>query len=238
MGGLRYDFETKITPDTLSSSNIMQLSASYRTISKRESDAFPGLSKTVGTCHTCGRAGHNRYDCRNFMNPHCNNTCCTWSQSSIATEFRRIGHDQFVPNVLLNGEMTRTTNNPGAATYVYPIDDVENDMGPAAKKYPRKTNNNNNKNTNKKANHNNNNRNNDRSNRDNDRKDNRDNDRKDNRDTDRNKNRDTRDIKDRGYKGKRESKIPYAKNISENRILSNMQMLLSTIIPNEINDYL
>ena len=157
----------------------------------------------------------------------------------MATEFRRIGHDQFVPNVLLNGEMTRTTNNPGAATYVYPTDDVENDMGPAAKEDPRKTNNNNNNNNNnnKKANHNNNNRNNDRSNRDNDRKDNRDNDRKDNRDTDRNENRDTRDIKDRGYKGKRESKIPYAENISETRILPNMQMLLSTIIPNEINDY-
>ena len=51
----------------------------------------------------------------------------------MATEFRKIGHDHFVPNVLLNGEMTRTTNNPGAATYVYPTDDVENDMGPAAK---------------------------------------------------------------------------------------------------------
>ena len=115
----------------------------------------------------------------------------------MATEFRRIGHDHFIPNVLLNGEMTRRTNNPGAATYVYPTDDVENDMGPAAKDDPRKSNNNNNNKA--KANNNNNNRNNDRSNRDGDRKD--------NRDTDRNENRDTRDIKDRGYKGKRESKI-------------------------------
>ena len=54
----------------------------------------------------------------------------------MATEFRRIGHDHFIPNVLLNGEMTRTTNNPSAATYVYPTDDVENDMGPAAKDDP------------------------------------------------------------------------------------------------------
>ena len=52
MGGLRFDFETKITPDTLSSRNITQLFASYRTIPKRDSDVFPGLSKTVDTCQT------------------------------------------------------------------------------------------------------------------------------------------------------------------------------------------
>ena len=64
------------------------------------------------------------------MNPHCNRNQSTWSQSEEAKDFKRIGHDHFVPNVYINGEITRETNNPVAATYVYPTDDVENDFSP------------------------------------------------------------------------------------------------------------
>ena len=47
-----------------------------KVIAKRKPDVseYPGMDRKTLQCHTCGRYGHNRYSCRHFMNPHCNNT--------------------------------------------------------------------------------------------------------------------------------------------------------------------
>ena len=46
----------------------------YKAIAKRQPDIprYPGLDRNTKSCHTCGRSGHNHYNCRLHMNPHCN----------------------------------------------------------------------------------------------------------------------------------------------------------------------
>ena len=134
MGGLDFVFESKLTPTDQDDAEVAphrdnHSANAYKAISKRQVDPeSSGLSRATNFCHTCGKKGHNRYECQNHMNPHCNCSHRTWSQSEEAKDFKRIGHEFFVPNVYINGELTRDTNNPGAATYVYPTDDVENDF--------------------------------------------------------------------------------------------------------------
>ena len=136
MGGLDIVFESKLTPTDQDYAEVVphrdnHSANAYKAISKRQVDPeSSGLSRATNFCHTCGKKEHNRYECQNHMNPHCNRSHCTWSLSEEAKDFKRIGHDHFVPNVYINGELTRETNNPGAATYLYPTDDVENDFSP------------------------------------------------------------------------------------------------------------
>ena len=78
-------------------------------IAKRQPDVseYPGMDRKTLQCHTCGRHGHNRYSCRNFMNEHCNNTHLPWNKSPAGIEFKTIGHNHFVPFIRLpSGEKT------------------------------------------------------------------------------------------------------------------------------------
>ena len=231
MGGLDFVFESKLTLTDQEDSEVAphrdnHSANNYKAITKRQVDPeSSGLSRATNFCHTCGKKGHNRYECPNFMNPHCNRTQCTWSQSEECKEFKRIGHEHFVPNVYIGANLTHDTNFPGAATYVYPTEDVENDFSPPGRiqdnRPPKKQ---------KQAHFNNS-------------KYNNRNDQK----GDRN-NRDDRDTNDRSntnklssnYKGKSKSNptATHIELIEESRNLPMMQQLLSAILPENIDDFL
>ena len=52
-------------------------------------------------CATCGRLGHQRNDCRYFMNNLCNNTQHPWEDSVMGMAWKREGHAHFRPGVKL-----------------------------------------------------------------------------------------------------------------------------------------
>ena len=76
MGGLEFVFESKLTPTNQDDAAVAphrdnHSANAYKAISKRQVDPeSSGLSWATNFCHTCGKKGHNRYECQNHMNPH------------------------------------------------------------------------------------------------------------------------------------------------------------------------
>ena len=245
MGGLLYNFKTRLTlreqAETPPNEYVPQ--SKYKSMFSRSQDyEHNGLSRSANTCHTCGEVGHNRYTCTLFMNQHCNNTHTTWSQSPEAADFRRIGHSHFVPNIYLNGEVTKVTTNNGASACIYPTEGDITDNG------PDESTQNNNKNKNKHNNNNNNNKaESDRNNndRDNDRNSNCNTDRNNDRDTDRTANRNRGNVNNKtgqefGYRGKSKLSLTDTQKLQpdESQEFPTLKQLLSAILHENIDDYL
>jgi hypothetical protein len=139
MGGKNYTFITPLSPSASvtagkSTGPPSTNAAPYKPIAKRQPDEpfYPGLDRTIDFCHTCGRTGHNRYACRNHMNPHCNNTNLTWNKSPVYRDFQQVGHNHFVPYITLaNGEYTKQSKNASVPyDFEFPTEEEDVDFGP------------------------------------------------------------------------------------------------------------
>ena len=105
----------------------------YKAIAKRQPDVprYPGLDRNTKMCHTCGRSGHNRYNCRFHMNEHCNSTHFMWSESPMGIEWKRLGHKYFVIDAHLpSGGVSRERKQIHVtANFEFPTEEEDIDMG-------------------------------------------------------------------------------------------------------------
>ena len=255
MGGHSFTYKTDEETSSSSSSsstavtNVPKVPYQDKPIAKRLPDTTPGTDRNVNLCHTCGRPGHNRFNCSFHMNPHCNRTHTTWKQSPECQQFKEIGHNHFMPNVRLScGETTKVTNHAGADSYVYPVDEDDDYIDALNASDNRRNNNNRGSNNNNRGSRNNakskKNRNDDRKatrNDDRNRNDDRDNDRDTDKDNDNSRDQSKdRDNKPRGYQGKSKSPPPVRQmeQVVEIPEQPMSQNLLSTIISDETVKYL